>query len=195
MALHIDHFPGFTNWDISYITLETPRLKLVEITDEMMQKVMTTLQQEEIKRFLGLATDTELDKEKSNFEKGYSWYRSGARNFVILDANSRMTLGRVGFHTWYQAHSRAEVGYHITRDEDKQKGIMSEALHRMLQHGFDEMKLNRVEAFVGPGNAASQRLLLKMGFKEEGRLREHYYKNGVAEDSLCFGLLRSEWQG
>lgn len=195
MTHNADKFLSITNSGISYIILDTPHLKLLELTDEMMQLVMTTLQNEEMKDFLGLATDQEIEREKTNYEKGYSWYRSGARNFVILDADSRMTLGRIGFHTWYQAHSRAEVGYHITRDEDKQKGIMSEALHRMLQHGFEEMNLNRVEAFVGPGNAASQRLLLKMGFKEEGRLREHYCKNGVAEDSLCFGLLRSEWQG
>jgi len=181
--------------DMPRIILETERLKLFELTDEVMRQVMTSMADDDIKEYLGMQTEWELEREKANFVKGYSWYRSTARNFIITDRQSGRTLGRVGFHTWYEAHSRAEVGYHITRDEDKQKGIMKEALYRMLLHGFDEMNLNRVEAFVGPGNAASQRLLIGMGFVEEGRLREHYCKNGVAEDSLCFGLLKSQWRG
>lgn len=176
------------------VILETERLRLCELSSEVMRRVMS-MTDHDIKEYLGMQADGELEREKTNFEKGYSWYRSTSRNFIIADKQSGRTLGRIGFHTWYEAHSRAEVGYHIAREEDKQKGIMKEALHRILQHGFDEMNLNRVEAFVAPENVASQRLLLGRGFREEGRLRGHYYKNGIAEDSLCFGLLRSEWQG
>lgn len=168
---------------------------LCELTVEVLMHVMTSMAADDIKDCLGLQTDQELQRERANLEKGFSWYRAAARNFAIADRQSGRTIGRIGFHTWYEAHARAEVGYNIARDEDKQKGIMKEALCRILQHGFDEMNLNRVEAFVSPTNVASQRLLVGTGFVEEGRLREHYYKNGVAEDSLCYGLLRSEWKG
>ena len=57
------------------------------------------------------------------------------------------------------------------------------------------MGLNRIEAFVSPANEPSLRLLRGFGFAEEGRLRGHYCKNGMIEDSLCFGLLRNEWNG
>lgn len=176
------------------IVLDTERLELRELTNDIMRQVLTSMADAEIKEYLGIQTETELERERNNFEKGYSWYRSMARNFIVVDKQSGRTLGRIGFHTWYEAHSRAEVGYHIARDEDKRKGIMKEALVRLIAHSFEDMKLNRIEAFVGPGNIASQLLLRGQGFIEEGMLRGHYYKNGVAEDSLCFGLLRSEWR-
>jgi [ribosomal protein S5]-alanine N-acetyltransferase len=56
------------------------------------------------------------------------------------------------------------------------------------------IKLNRIEAFVGTENEASKRLVKGLGFTEEGLLRGHYINNGIAEDSLVYGLLKSEFQ-
>lgn len=56
------------------------------------------------------------------------------------------------------------------------------------------MKLHRIEAFIGPHNLPSQKLVQKMGFKKEGLLREHYCKKGVVEDSIVFSLLRREME-
>ena len=176
------------------VVLETERLLIKELTDDIMARVMTGMTDNEIMKYLGMLTEVELERERANFEKGYSWCRSAARNFVITDKKTGKTLGRVGFHTWYEAHARAEVGYHIAREEDKRKGYMKEALGRIIEHGFDDMELNRIEAFVGPANEPSLRLLRGFGFTEEGRLRSHYCKSGRVEDSLCFGLLRNEWK-
>jgi ribosomal-protein-alanine N-acetyltransferase len=57
------------------------------------------------------------------------------------------------------------------------------------------MKLNRIEAFIGPGNIPSLKLIAKSGFIQEGHLRGHYCKKGIMEDSLVFGLLREEYLG
>lgn len=176
------------------IVLETERLFLKELTPALMEQVITGMTDEEIMAYLGITSEKELQREKDNFAKGYSWYRSTCCNFVINDKNTGEALGRVGFHTWYTAHARAEIGYHISREENKRRGYMKEALRAIIRHGFTGMGLNRIEAFVGPGNRASQQLLRGLGFIEEGRLRAHYSKDGEIQDSLCFGLLRSEWQ-
>ena len=55
------------------------------------------------------------------------------------------------------------------------------------------MDLNRVEAQVHPDNRASLALLKKLGFVEEGRLREVGYWAGVHHDLLQYSLLRREW--
>ena len=72
---------------------------------------------------------------------------------------------------------------------------MKEALAAALLHGFTEMKLNRVEAFTGPENIASQKLLLGAGFTQEGVMKEHYFKDGKHHDSLVFGLLKKNFKG
>jgi ribosomal-protein-alanine N-acetyltransferase len=71
---------------------------------------------------------------------------------------------------------------------------MKEAVAPVIRYGFEQMQLNRIEAFIGSANEASQRLVKALGFREEGLLRKHYIKDGIAEDSLVFGLLRSEYQ-
>ena len=70
---------------------------------------------------------------------------------------------------------------------------MSEAMEAILAYGFNDMNLNRIEAFVGKNNVASLRTLKKFNFEEEGVLREHYINKSDPEDSLVFSLLKSEY--
>ena len=55
------------------------------------------------------------------------------------------------------------------------------------------MGLNRIEAFVGPGNDPSLRIMERLGFSKEGLLREHYHKNNHTEDSVAYSLLKREY--
>jgi ribosomal-protein-alanine N-acetyltransferase len=71
---------------------------------------------------------------------------------------------------------------------------MKEALKAMLDFGFKEMQLNRVEALIGPLNVPSTKLVQSLGFVQEGVLREHYCKNGELQDSVMFSLLKREYQ-
>ncbi len=55
------------------------------------------------------------------------------------------------------------------------------------------MHLHRIEALIGPDNIASLKLVKRLGFVEEGTLREHYFKNEIYEDSIIFSLLKQEY--
>lgn len=85
------------------------------------------------------------------------------------------------------------VGYEIS-PLHQGRGYMKEALAAVLAWGFGEMELNRVEAQVHPGNRASLALLKKLGFVEEGRLREAGYWAGSHHDLLLYALLGREWR-
>ena len=102
-------------------------------------------------------------------------------------------MGWCGYHKWYTRHNRAELGYMLNREEFKQQGYMKESLPFVIKYGFNKMNLHRIEAMIEPGNIPSLRLVKSVGFKEEGLLREHYNKNDMMEDSLMFGLLKSEF--
>ena len=60
--------------------------------------------------------------------------------------------------------------------------------------GFENMELNRVEAQVHPSNAASLKSLMRLGFTEEGCLREVAYWGGEYHNLLQFSVLRNEWK-
>jgi ribosomal-protein-alanine N-acetyltransferase len=69
---------------------------------------------------------------------------------------------------------------------------MSEALQAILDFGFDTMQLNRVEALSFPQNTASRQLLAKLGFAEEGVLREYEFLKDRAQDMAIYSLLSRE---
>jgi len=112
---------------------------------------------------------------------------------IMQKADHRL-IGTCGFHKWDKAHLRAEIGYDLAPDCWGQ-GIMSEVLHTVIDNGFERMKINRIDAFVYIYNPPSIRLLQKLGFKQEGLLRDYFYLNGVFYDHFLFGLLRCDWQG
>ena len=71
---------------------------------------------------------------------------------------------------------------------------MKEGIKRILDYGFNEMGLNRVEAMIGSYNEPSLKLVRSLGFVKEGLLREHYCKNGELQDSIVFSLLKKEYR-
>jgi ribosomal-protein-alanine N-acetyltransferase len=110
-------------------------------------------------------------------------------NFVIRNKNGEV-LGGAGFHgknrTPPLAH-RDEVGYWVARPFWGQ-GIMSRALPFLLRYGREKRSLSRIEAPVFSFNIASEKVLIKCGFREEGYLRKAYFKNGQYFDSKIFAL-------
>ena len=71
---------------------------------------------------------------------------------------------------------------------------MHEALQALLQHAFDRLDLNRLEADIDPRNLASARTLERLGFQKEGYLRERWIVNDEVSDTALYGLLRREWR-
>ena len=86
----------------------------------------------------------------------------------------------------------AELGYELNRSYWG-NGIMIEALAPVLTYGFDHVRLHRVEACPLAENAASNTLLLKLGFKHEGNLRQRVFFGGRFVDQYYYSLLESEW--
>ena len=73
------------------------------------------------------------------------------------------------------------------------QGYMTEALRAIYAWAFDTMGVDRIEAQVHPLNTPSLVLLKKLGFVEEGLLREAGYWMGERRDLVQLGLLRREF--
>ena len=146
-----------------------------------------------IMQYLALPDVAMLQQEKEKFSKGISTFNKSFVNFKLFHKQTLQHIGNCGFHTWYIQHARAEIGYDISDNSFKEKRVMTEALHAIIPYGFNEMQLNRIEAFIGLNNTPSLMFMHKFGFQQEGLLRSHYCKNGIIEDSLVFSLLKNEY--
>lgn len=101
-------------------------------------------------------------------------------------------LGSIGLFSWNRQWRKCSVGYELAHEAQGQ-GLMHEALKAVLPWGFEHMALNRIEALIHPDNAPSIRVVRRLGFAEEGRLREVGRWGGRHHDMVMFSLLRREW--
>ncbi|GAA4344908.1 GNAT family protein [Flaviaesturariibacter amylovorans] len=174
------------------VLLDTERLHLRKADAAALSYLYNECTAAEGARLLGLPADA-YQREKAKFAGGFTTFNKTFLFVHLLPKGSDVAIGWCGFHTWYTDHARAEIGYVLTDETQRGKGYMSEALGAVLAYGFRELGLHRIEAFVGPGNTPSLRLMERHGFVREGLLREHYFTNGRHEHSVVFGLLRAEW--
>lgn len=117
---------------------------------------------------------------------------SGAR--LAMDRVPDMSfIGWCGVTRWNPDYRSASLGYCLT-DAAWGHGYATEAAHCVLQWAFDTLDLNRIQAETDTRNAASARVLEKLGFVREGTLREDCVVNGEVSDSWVYGLLRRQWQ-
>lgn len=101
-------------------------------------------------------------------------------------------IGSIGIAINKQ-HDKAELGYALGV-EHWNKGYVSEAALAVRDHAFTELGLNRLDAHHFVGNEASGRVMQKIGMVYEGTLRNVVRKWGVYRDSVCYAILRSQWE-
>jgi [ribosomal protein S5]-alanine N-acetyltransferase len=87
----------------------------------------------------------------------------------------------------------AQIGYWMG-EEHAGKGYMGAAIRLLLEHGFDVMRLNRIEAACIPDNERSIRVLEKAGFRREGLLRSYLRINGAWRDHLLYAITADDYR-
>ena len=71
---------------------------------------------------------------------------------------------------------------------------MREALHKVLQYGFNELSLHSIEAIINPENNASAGILESAGFIREAYFRENFHFKGEFLDTAVYSLLKREYK-
>lgn len=117
---------------------------------------------------------------------------TGAR-LAVERLSDGVFLGWCAVTRWNPTFRSAALGYCFA-EAAWGHGYATEAARAVLSWAFETLDLNRVQAEADTRNAASARVLQKLGFALEGTLREDCVVEGEVSDSWVFGLLRREWQ-
>ncbi len=96
-------------------------------------------------------------------------------------------------HVARGAFQSAHVGYWID-ERLAGKGLVAEGLLAVFGFAFDQAGLHRVQVSIMPRNAASLRVVSKLGLRSEGIAQGYIQIAGVWEDHQRFGLTLEEWQ-
>jgi [ribosomal protein S5]-alanine N-acetyltransferase len=121
------------------------------------------------------------EDQRSDLAYAFLIFRSGDNALAggITLANIRRGVAQAG-----------SIGYWIGLPFAR-RGHMTAAVRALIPFCFDSLRLHRLEAACIPGNTASIRLLGKTGFTREGYAREYLCINGIWQDHLLYGRLRS----
>lgn len=102
-------------------------------------------------------------------------------------------IGGIGMHHWDQPTRKAQIGYWIAKEHEG-KGIVNRCLERFVDFLFEKIGLNKIEVHFVPANKRSAKVAERLGCKVEGIIRQSVIRNGLPEDIVITGLLKSEWR-
>ena len=89
-------------------------------------------------------------------------------------------------------HKQAAIGWALGVDYRGQ-GYATKAAAALINYGFQELGLHRIEASTSRDNTASWKLMERLGMRREALLREAAISEGKWVDTYIYGLLASEW--
>ena len=173
--------------------LETERLRLRELTLLDAETMFRYFSKESVIRYFGMDSFQNIEQAKTTIQTFKIVMKKEVYFAGELRKGTGQLIGTCGFHLINNHHRRAEIGYELD-DTYWGQGYASEALQAILAYGFETLQLIRIAAVVYVENKASQQLLIKAGFQEEGLLRKHMIQNGVAHDTILYSLLKEEWK-
>jgi ribosomal-protein-alanine N-acetyltransferase len=177
--------------------LQTERLELRPVTKNDAEAFFPLLSDPDISRDMAWNAHSDLEQSRKFLEEAACAFESrrtvhwAVRNqgclvglFSLIDIR--------GCHRAIE-YNRAELAYWLSPAKQRQ-GFMTEAGHSVIDFAFREMGLNKLIVAHHLGNAASEGLIRKLGFRKLYLEEQAFRKNGVAVDCIHYDLHRSAWE-
>lgn len=172
--------------------LDSLGIRPLETEDAAELHALVERNREHLARWMSWAAEQDLD--------GTERFLAEAEEQLIRDDGFQAAIepqgeivGVVGFHAidWVNRHT--SLGYWLAAGAQG-RGTMTTTVAALLPHVFYEWELHRVEIHCASENRRSRAIPERLGFREEGILRENELVGGRYLDSVVYGLLEKEWE-
>lgn len=100
--------------------------------------------------------------------------------------------GSIGFHQIDWRNRQTSMGYYLAKDFEG-RGIMTRAVQALVNYAFLDLNLNRLEIRCGVGNKKSRHIPERLGFVQEGIIRDGEYLYNHFHDLVVYGMLARDW--
>ena len=177
------------------VRLESARFALREFQSSDVRDVHIYASDPFVTRYM-IWGPNELEETRAFIEHAMRKAREEPRLTYELAVTLRDTgelIGGAGLRVYSVEHRNGDIGY-IVRRNCWGQGYAIEAARLLLQFGFEKLGLHRIWATCDPENAASIRVLQKMGMKWEGRLRHQFLVRGQWRDADLYAILEDDWR-
>ena len=137
----------------------------------------------------------DLDSVKEWIETSLSAQKLGEEYpFIVRLKSSGEAIGSTRFMDTNEKHKTTEIGWTWYSPSAWGTVVNPECKLLLLTHAFEKWEANRVQLKTDNNNLHSQRAILKLGAKFEGRLRNHKVRiDGSIRDTMMYSITREEW--
>jgi ribosomal-protein-alanine N-acetyltransferase len=176
--------------------LTTTRLLLRKLDAADTEQFFKLRSNKEVMKHIGKVPMTTINEVRDFIKmiNGLLESNSGITWAMALKEEPAKLIGTIGHWRIIKEHFRAEIGYMLL-PEYWRKGLTKEALIKVLDYGFNELKLHSVEGHITPLNIGSTKVLESTGFKREALFKEDFFFNEKFEDTAIYSLLRRNFSG
>lgn len=115
--------------------------------------------------------------------------RKGLTAGIFLN---EVLVGIIGFNNLDFQHKIGYIGYWLAENYQG-RGIMTTAVSAVVTYGFTELSLNRIELRAASENKPSRAIAERLGFTQEGRIRQAEWLYDHYVDHIVYSVLREEW--
>lgn len=179
---------------LSAVTLGTERLQLRPLENDDAADLFAIFSDPRVMRYWSTGPWQDISAAHELIARDLREMAAGEYlRLGLVRKEDNKVIGHCCIFSISQQSRRAELGYGMAFDQWGQ-GYMYEALSRVVAYAFTELGLNRLEADIDPRNLPSQRSLERLGFQQEGLLRERWIVGDEISDTALFGLLSRDWQ-
>ncbi|MCL1078966.1 N-acetyltransferase [Parashewanella spongiae] len=173
--------------------LETKNLSLCPLTNDDWSDFLNLNLDAEVNRYIRVPDSPSMIKEKFEGRIGPWTFESEEWLTLVIREHDGSFVGLSGFHCTDKDFKHVEVGYMLALTAQR-KGYATESLKAIIDWGITHFDVHKFSAFVSVDNIASQRVLIKSGFQQEGLLRENNKVGDEWQDDYLFGLLSRDFK-
>lgn len=162
-------------------------LKLVKYSEKHLKYLPEYLSNDNVVKWLLVINNPYTDDDAKKWLQFCRDNENKKENYLFAIEVDGLFIGGIGLHK-ISEHC-FDVGYWIS-EKFWGKGYATEALNAITNLAFDELKIDRVQAYVFEGNEASERVLVKCGYEYEGFLRKSHKKGNTFHNSKLYAKIK-----
>jgi ribosomal-protein-serine acetyltransferase len=167
-------------------------LKLIDLGDAERIFELSDQSRDYLREWLPWLDMTRTTNDTRAFIQGAQRGYGENHSMITVILFNGVIVGVIGFNELNLMNKTAQIGYWLGVGYQG-SGLMTRAAAAMINYAFNELKMHKVEIRAASGNKKSRAVPERLGFKQEGSIRQAEWLYDHYVDHVVYGMLDSEW--
>lgn len=169
--------------------LKGDKVEFIPIALEDVEAIHSFASDDEVSKYIGWPLMKNIDETREYIKLIMKRETENTHLYAsIAISQTGEVIGTIILFNFDHRARHAEIGY-VLHKSHWGKGYITEAVGLVNMYAFNSLRLHRIHARVANTNLGSGKVLIKNGYLEEGRLKDHFFIDGDYYDELIYGIV------